>query len=1022
MSPELDGYRRNLVILICDLVGSTDLWDVFTDGEIVQELFDALRESVEKIVCRHGGETVQIVGDSWTVLFGHKASHEDSGRRATEAALDIHEAFAAIDATLAHPHVRILPRTTIHSGLHLVLPGDSVRGRFEMRGYGIAATAHVRADPGEILVSETTLGADRLFFRTGPRRLIIPEKASRPVAVYSVLGREPMESRFAARVRRGSAPFAGRRAELEALDAALDRCGRGELVVAALVGEAGIGKTRLAGEFLEIAAARGTPVHRGYCEAYLGARPLQPFAQLVRSLLAGAPPAALESARELAGYLGGMSARDLKPLIDLLSFESGGADEAPPAPEALTPALLTLILRAGGNKPLILSIDDWQWADDASRQLLELVAEANPAAVLVLLQTREEDNRLSALPGLTVVEVPPLSLDESRSATAALLTGGDPFRIERIARDAGGSPLFIEELCQAQPGSAEPTADADRTSWLNIMIQARYSRLPPELARLVRIAAVIGHIIPEWLFEAITGLGPADPALRQLAVEDFIYAGDVEGTLLFKHGTTRNAIYDLVGLSERKTLHGQVADALLARHRAGEDVQPEMLAYHCGACGDAENALEFAESAARKAMAAEALDRAQSHYRAAFEAIAVLPGLPDWAQRASKLVRRYGQACAVDPAPEQVKVLKRMAALSRDRGNAQGLALAQYWLGTIQYGLGDACRSIAHLEEALETVARLDEPRLEAQIGASLGRSLAAAADYPAATRVLDRAIPALRETGADSSGLAYTLCCRGFLLADQGRFEEAGPYYREADSIFGAAEPPIRGSYMTQMAAIGLWKGEWDRAIECGERGVRIAEHARTRYNIVMSRALAAYARWCRDRDPAAIQDLVRAAGWFMSGASHHRSSLLYGWLAETMAETGDLAAARSYAAQALRRARAADRLGEAMACRAMARIAAAQPGRRGAGYYLALAYRSAEARGSPREQAETQLCEAEIARAAGETERAAELAAEAEAAFAELGMVTQAARAGALRAGAPRAGAPRAEAPRPPPSSSNC
>jgi class 3 adenylate cyclase/tetratricopeptide (TPR) repeat protein len=989
--------------MYCDVVGSTQMLVRLKEPEIFRELVDTLGEAVEDIVRHHGGQIVRKDGDGFVILFGHVTSHDDAGRRATEAALDIQQAAATFGATGGLPDVRLRLRTVIHSGLVLLLPGDIVRGRFEIPGIPTNVTAHLRAlaEPDEILVSESTLGADRLFFRTGPRRLVIPSGCPAPLAVYSVLGREAVESRFAARIRRGSAPFAGRQLELAALEAGLGRCAEGHKVIAAVVGPAGIGKTRLAGEFLGRAAARGIASHRGYCEAYLGARPLQPFAQLISSLLAGAPPRALENARVLAGYLGGMTARDVQPLLRLLVADGGGGEAPPPRPEAVAPALLALLARAGGGAPLILCIDDWQWTDDASRKLLELVAAGSRAPMLVLLLTRDLDGRLAELPGLTVVQVPPLSLEDSRKAAEALLTGGDPFRVERIARDAGGSPLFIEELCQARPGSAQPTADADRSGWLDMMIQARFSRLAPEPARLVQIAAVIGHVVPEWLFEAITGLGPEDPALGRLAVEDFVYAGDVEGTLRFKHGITRDAIYNMVGLHQRRALHGRVVEALLARGAAGEDVQPEMLAYHCGACGDAERALHYAMSAANKAMEASALDRAQSLYRAAFDAIATLEDLPDRAGRASDLVRRYGQACVVDPSPDQIEVLEAMAALARSMGNEQGLALAQYWLGAIHYGLGNAGRSIEHLQGALEAAATLGNPKLTAQIKASLGQSHSAAADYPAARILLDEAIAALRlcRTGRLSTGLAYSLCCRGFLIADQGYFDEAAAYYREVESILGDAEPPMLGSYMTQMAAISLWKGEWDRAIDYGERGVRLSERTRTRYIAVMSRSLAAYARWRRDGDPAAVDELVRTAAWFMSGASQQRTSLNYGWLAEMLVARGDAKGARFYAACAFRRARAADRLGEGTACRAMARIAALRPGRRDSGHYLALAYRSAEARQSPRERAETLLCAAEIAEARREYGKGAELAAEAQAGFERLGMTAHAAQAEALR-----------------------
>ena len=161
-----------------------------------------------------------------------------------------------------------------------------------------------------------------------------------------------------------------------------------------------------------------------------------------------------------------------------------------------------------------------------------------------------------------------------------------------------------------------------------------------------------------------------------------------------------------------------------------------------------------------------------------------------------------------------------------------------------------------------------------------------------------------------------------------------------------------------------------------------------RSRYYVMMSRALSAYASWQLDRQDRHIEELVKVGAWFQTGVSQHTVSVCYGWLADVMSRSGHVAETRLYASAAFQRARKGDRLGEALASRSLARLAATGMGSRPPSHYLQRAYRCADARLSPRETAETRLCEAEIALSRGDAEGAAKLAQLAKAEFAKFGM----------------------------------
>ncbi len=966
------------------------------------DLVRAAQSAFAEVIARHGGEVVRIVGDGVIAAFGFPDTHEDDGRRATEAALDLHERARRLVVTPSGAAARIRLHSGIHSGLVLFEEGDQVRGRFEPFGDPINIAAHLSALAGEdeIVVSVATLGAERHFFRTGEPKLVgVGGGKAAFLETLSILGRETTENRFAARVRRGLSPFVGRDAELERLGACLDETANGANRMAVVVGSAGIGKTRLAGEFLAEARARGFQVHQGYCESYLGARPLQPFLQLLGSILGIDPTMAADRAGEVLAESVRRLSPDLASRIDalrrLLSLQSGGENAAPkPAPPAAEAAaiLREIVERLAEASPVLLFIDDWQWADDISRQALSAVREIQGRRVFTLLATREFGDMDARLSGALVVQLPPLSLEESARTISNLIRAPAPFVVERVADYAGGNPLFIEELCHSQSKGADGDGAEDRAAWLNALIESRFARLPDDHARVVRAASVVGNVIPAWLFEEITGRA-ADQALTdELARQDFIYSGEVPGTLRFKHGITRDAIYHTVGLRERRALHMRVVGAL--QHRAGisgEDENCEALAYHFGAGGDRVEAARYAERAGDQAMAVSSLDRAQAQYRAALAALEGLEQTDAVVEIWNAVVRKFGLSAVFDPSLEHIPIIQRAIAAAMARKDVGALAWSEYWLGFMYYGLGQARKSITHCKRALAAAEAFGDDKLTVQIRATLGQAHGTACEYDAATTLLDEAIAIKRShrSGARQSvGLAYSISCKAIVLADLGRFEEAHAGFDEALGLMGDAPHEMMASILTQRSAACLWRGRMEEAIAHAEKAEWVSERVRARYMFSMSRALQSYARWRIDGSADGLATLVEATSWLEASESRQFIALNYGWLAQAMVAENRIPAARQYAAKAFHRARQGDRVGEAMAWRALATAAASHPFRHPASRYLEKATAAGIERGAAHEGPKTLLCAAEIAALTGDAEGAATLRARARRALETMGM----------------------------------
>ncbi|GAO38096.1 hypothetical protein SCH01S_03_00710 [Sphingomonas changbaiensis NBRC 104936] len=948
------AHRCYMTILFADLSGSTRI-AARMEAEEFAELLGALRAVFERVIPRHGGTIVRMDGDGVAAVFGVPEAHEDDGRRAAEAALELHEGARLVGTGHARgPVVRL--HTGIHSGLVLFNPGDLVRGRFEMLGdaTNTASRLAAKAKADEILVSEATLGPERHFFRTSERRLLKLRGKAEPVPAYRIFASEEVPTRFAARLRRGVAPFVGREDGLGVLEAGLALAMDGGSALVAITGPPGLGKTRLAVEFLARARLRGCRTYRGDCESYLAPEPLQPFAQIQRSMTA-------ESGESAAST----------PLADLVSRQAAGG-------------------------PTVLLIDDWQWADDATHQQLHRIRALVKRNLLIILAAREVQSGEPALKDARFVCLPPLTKAESAATVAGLLPASDPFLAARIHDYSGGNPLIVEELCYsiAQGDAHRPMPNG--SAWLDNLIQARFQKLPPDAAGTLQLAAVIGRVVPVWLLEALTGHAHLDALLDSLATADFLYTGERAGTLQFKHGLTRDVIYEAVGLHERRALHLRIAEELRARRAgSGDNDALEALAYHFRSGGDARSAAHFAELAGDRAKAMSALDRAQEQFCIALHCLDEIGA--DAAADAAwvRVVQKLGLATIFDPSHDHLPLFRRAAERARARGDLAGLAWAEHRLGYVSFAAGDRRAAIRHCQQALAVATELGAERRCAQIRETLGQSLVLAGRYAQALPLLDRAIDGRRLTSADGRppvALAFTLAMKGFALADLGRFAESDACFDEATARVHALDHEVHASLWSNRSATCLWQGRDAEAFHYAQKAAEVAERARARYTYAMSRALAGYAQWVLTQDEEAVQSILDATGWlFEDRDGRQYTSFCHGWLAAAFVTLGRFDQARAHAARALERARMLDRVGETMALRAMARAAAAGHGNRAADHYLALARRSAQSRGSEHEAANNWLCEAQVRIATGDPEGAAIPLAQARAAFVRLGMRRQ-------------------------------
>lgn len=963
------AQRRHLTALFSDLSDSTALASS-VDPEEFAELLEILNRTFEQIILRHGGTILQVRGDGVFAVFGMEA-REDEGRRATEAALELHQAVRNISFTSPLPTFTGLTlHTGIHAGLVLAVEGDEVMGRFVLVGdaANLASRLSDLAEADEILVSEASLGSERHFFATSTPRDLSFDGMSDRLTVYAVQGRSEIDTRFQARSLGPQSPIVGRERELNRLRRAFDASRRGEGQSVSIVAAPGVGKTRLVEEFFAELDPDDCLVFRCYCESYLNAEPLQPVLQMIRQLLdlpEPMPGSTEEVERQMAAQL-----RALKPGLERHAKAAAvlltpNPDWPQPSEEEISQGISEIGEVLAAERVLVVFIDDWQWADDATRITLRNTPERAQLKLMLIRASRE------SLPdGLATetIRLEPLDASHSISMIEALVPNADRVEVEQVRRASGGNPLFIEELCHAVSRGAqtpilhERWQSAQIPNYVNMLVVSRVSQLSDLQLKLLQRIAVLGNVVPGWLLESAVDLSRIEPAIEQLAELDLVFPLEEKGTLRFKHGITREVVLDSLGRDQRQALHLEAAQIMEERFGPGaRDAVLEALAYHYGETTEHQRAADYAEAAGDKAMGVGATDRARLQYHAALTALDKLDQNSVY-ERWMAVSRKLAEACLYDAERGQTLIYQRAIELARARDDRLNLTFAEYWLAYINYALGEAPTARRHIEAAVALADELGDETQKTQSLASWGQIHGSTCEYSAALPALEEAMsrqaPFKRKPRV-AFAYAYSLACKGMIFGDQGRFTEAFECFDEADELTQGAIHPTQGSIVCMRSAVYLWQGRWEEAMDSGRRNTELCDRMGSRYLAAMSIVQATYARWQLD-SASSIEAISRALAWVETNHQFIWTSLHFSWYCEALVALGRYQEARRAAVWVLKRARKLERLGESVAYCALAAIPSSPQAMVSADRCFDRARASAEYRQSQREHTLIDLKEA--------------------------------------------------------------
>ncbi|MFO1046921.1 MAG: AAA family ATPase [Geminicoccaceae bacterium] len=638
---ERRAQRRHLTLAFVDLVESTAL-ATRLDPEELREVLVAFQTAVARAVEHYGGHVLHLEGDGVLACFGWPAAYEDDAERAVRAS---QAAVAAVGRLRPAGVATLVCRAGIATGTVVVveqqtgpkLYGDALH---------LATRLHAFGPPGGIVLAASTRRALGDLFAVASLGTRLLKGSEVPVEAWHLLGEDVDRSRFLALRGPAITPLVGRQRELDLL---LDRwChaeeGTGRIVV--LVGEAGIGKSRLVEALRKrLAAARHVELSL-FCSPHFMDTALYPVRRLLERaarLRHGEPPDRQADRLERLLAQAADRVRDGAPLLaDLLAIP---APDRYPA-EALTPqqrkdrtllALLDQLAGLAARRPVLLLCEDAHWADPSTHELLRLIAEQVPRLpVLLVVTQRPEAGGFSHEPATT------LALQRLERHEAAMLLAelaADRVLEPEVARNildrAEGMPLYVEELTRAVlagPAHGGGVAGTPQTPAVPVTLQgsllARLDRLPGA-KDVAQIGAVIGREFRRDVLVAATGMPDRliGPALHRLVDAGLLARNDAEAgeSYAFRHALLADAAYDTLLRSRRRELHAQVARALEGSFpEIGADY-PEVLAHHCALAGMAGDAVRYRCRAGERAAQRFANVEALEHYR---HAVALLPELP----------------------------------------------------------------------------------------------------------------------------------------------------------------------------------------------------------------------------------------------------------------------------------------------------------------------------------------------------------------------------------------------------------
>ncbi len=857
------GERKFVTVLFADVVDSTTLGEQL-DPEQIAEIMDSAFAFLNVAVAKYGGTVARLLGDAILAFFGAPVAHEDDAERAIRAGLDIRAtARQYADVVKQNYGVDFEMRVGINSGLTVLAAiGDEIRTEYTAMGdtTNVAARMQSAARPGTVLVSAETYHLTKELFDFKPRGATKVKGKSTPIETYEVLAPKTLPGRVRG-LEGVTSPLVGRDAEVLFLQQKLEDLLGGQGAFVAVVGEAGLGKSRLIAEVRKLVHANSQ--HQvvwleGRALSYGQTMIYYPWQQVVRKAL-GVPdvaaPATVRDHIRLVRDRYGLPGDDLPFLETLLGVESEANSrlirnlEGDTLRQRLTEATRNYIDTLAHKTPVVLVFDDLHWANEASLDLLLKTLElVKDAPLLVISLTRPDKNapswsmlhraRNKVRAWLTEIVLEPLDAEHSHELLGNLLDiEGLPESVhDLILQKSEGNPFFVEEVIRALIDSehivrenshwraTREIVDVAIPDTLTGLLSSRIDRLPHATKQVAQTSAVLGRIFAYRALAEVCAAAPPservediESHLGTLTYEELVRerARELELEYIFKHALTQEAAYNLLLIRRRKELHRRAGAVLEQVYAERLDDFVPALARHFWLGEDWERAAEYSMRAGDQAMKVYALSEALDSYERACQALEKMPNVPP--ERLADAILAWAPVAA--KLKLDATILERLAhaeQLARDMQDNSRLAQALAWTAHTHALTGFPSRAIPILAESHKLAIEAGDEGL-AMIPEFMMEASQVEQDPRGSLVQLERIID-LAHNHDHRQIEAHALAAKGWAHARIGDFAQAEEDLRRAHEMVPTTNSPVTEADVNTFSSWSYFEmGDPHRAVEYG-------------------------------------------------------------------------------------------------------------------------------------------------------------------------------------------------------------
>jgi len=729
----IEGERKLVTVLFADVANYTSMSEKL-DPEEIHQIMDGCFKILMDEIHKYEGTINQFTGDGIMAIFGAPVSHEDHAQRACYAALLIQEAIVDYGAKVEKDcGIEFKMRIGLNSGPVIVGSiGDDLRMDYTAVGdtTNLASRMESEARPGSILVSKKTHNIARDFFEFEPIGKVEVKGKQKPQAAYELIKTGVVETRIKASIAKGLTKFVGRKNSMAALNEPYGSVLAGSGQVVGIVGEAGVGKSRLLYEFVKQLSVDDVTCLEGRCLHYGGSMIYMPILEILKTYFDIKEDdrefIINKKIKEKISALNEKLAGVIAPFQELLSIkvedEAYAALEPRQKREKTFEALRDLFIRASQIKPLVLVIEDLHWIDTTSEEFLDYLIGwlAKARIMLILLYRPEYTHQWGSKSYYTKIGLTQLGNSSSSRLVKAILEEGEvaPELRQLILKRAAGNPLFMEEFTYSlvENGSIQKdgrqfvlstnATDIQVPDTIQGIIAARMDRLEDNLKRTMQVASVIGREFAFRILQTITGMREEIKSyLLNLQGLEFIYEKSLfpELEYIFKHALTQEVAYNSLLLKRRKEIHEKIGKAMETLYPDRLEEHYEMLAYHYAQNSNPDKAVEYLDLANQKASKAHALDQAKAYFDEAMGHLDTLPETEENRRRRISLIVNQGEVFhQLFKFPEYYELLTRYESMAEGLGNPKLLGAFYGRLGHCHFGFGQFDRAIHRLTKAAE--------------------------------------------------------------------------------------------------------------------------------------------------------------------------------------------------------------------------------------------------------------------------------------------------------------------------------